>query len=195
MLDLAHFALMERFFRSATREAWARQKSIKATGIMLKKGLSGIIQTFCGLCLKKLVVKQLGSSNQELTATTACFSTLTALEEFTIEAGSTVLCDERSRRSFSHLLSAAFIISSLFGITKKGIQSLAPIISLFVLLRSVDFSFNLLWADGVVSLCSALTQLPDLECLYLVVCSIEDRGFSSLTVLLKSLPHLTVLSV
>lgn len=52
---------------------------------MLENGLTPIIQQLCGPSLEQLVLYEFGVDDEEMAAATACFASLTALEELSVD--------------------------------------------------------------------------------------------------------------
>ena len=207
VIDLARFEFVDRFWRFSAGEAWARRKSVKATGVMFRNGLGRKVQEFCRSSLKKFLLRKgIGESNEELATATSYLSSLIALEELTIdgETGGWIhLCDCTSQQlhpAFASALATLVSLRSLklrqCGITVKGLMNLALILPRFPHLSSLDLTMNSFGdIDGISSLCDALRELPNLQSLRLRHCFIGDTGFRSLSSVFQFLPRLSELDL
>ena len=206
--DLANFMLVDRLWCSAVKETWRRKESLTLTGKMLRKGMTLIVGELCGSSLKKLMLQGLGKQNEEIGSATACFSSLTSLEELHITGRTqhelnnklaTRLCDEQTQSlhpafasALTHLVSLRSLSLCSCHLTATAMISLSSVLSDIVHLHSLTLSHNQqIGSNGIALLCSALSLLPDLQCLVLAHCHIEDSGFSSISSVLRFLSHLT----
>ena len=150
---LAHFAAVDRFWRICSREAWSRRAAVKATGSMMRGGLSRILQELCGRGLSKLTLTGVGKSDEEVAASVSCFSSLMGLEELVIDSSglnSTWICDRHTKdlhpsfaTALSHLLSLRFLSLRDCHIKSKGMATLSTIFGQLVVLQSIDLYYNL----------------------------------------------------
>ena len=205
--DLAHFAMVDRFWFSSLPEVWKHKSSLTITGQMLRNGLAKILQRSCGSSLRKLTLNGLGRRNDEIAAATSCFSSFAALEDLSIDSSymhDSWLCDLHSEDLFpsvasalSHLVSLRSISFRCCSITSKGMITMGKVLSCCLLhLQFLEFANCTLGGhEGAAALFSSLPQLLQLQSLVLRGCCLGDDGFLLLSSVLKLLPHLTCLDI
>ena len=102
------------------------------------------------------------------------------------------LCDEDSEElhpsfalAISSLVSFRILALRRCGVTAIGMASLAPILSQFTHLQSLDLLMSSLGGDGASFLCSALSKMVNLRSLSLNGCGLGDGGFCHLASVFK----------